>query len=134
FDLGAQSPMSLTQELSEYIRACFSGVWIETHEPDEALVEIAALCRQEAWRLASWNIESGLRIAGAPPEGADSPDPLAAIRAAEHLSAPEGAGLMVLENFHRFLGSAEIVQALIRQIQLGKQQRTFIVILAPQVN
>jgi hypothetical protein len=126
-------PMSLAQELSEYIRACFSGVWIETHEPDEALAEIAALCREHSWRLASWNIESGLRVADAPPDGA-SPDPLAAIRAAQHLSAPEGAGLLVLENFHRFLGSAEIVQALIQEIQLGKQQRTFIVILAPQVN
>jgi hypothetical protein len=125
--------MPLAQELSEYIRACFSGVWIETHEPDEALAEIAALCREQSWRLASWNIESGLRVAGAPPEGAAS-DPLAAIRAAEHLSAIEGAGLLVLENFHRFLGSAEIVQALIQQIQLGKQQRTFIVILAPVVS
>lgn len=121
---------SLAEELTEYVRACFSGLWIETYEPDEALAEISALCRRHEWRLASWNLETGLNLSG---EGVGdaSADPLSAIRSAERLAAPEGAGLLVLENFHRFLASPEIVQALIRQIQLGKRQRTFVIILAP---
>ena len=32
---------TLASELAEYVRACFSGVWIETYEPDEAITEIA---------------------------------------------------------------------------------------------
>ena len=40
---------------------------------------------------------------------------------------------MVLVNFHRFLQSAEIVQALVQQITQGKQNRTFIVVLSPVV-
>ncbi len=127
--------MTLAEELAEYVRACFSGLWIETHEPDEALAEIGGLCRAEAWRLAAWNLETGLRVTGhAADDTLAAHDPLAAVRAAERLAAPEGAGLLVLENFHRFLGSAEIVQALVRQIQLGKQQRTFVLILAPLVD
>jgi hypothetical protein len=59
---------------------------------------------------------------------------LAAIRALHSLADPQGTTLLVLQNFHRFLVSAEIVQALIQQIQQGKQQRTFIVVLAPVVN
>lgn len=126
--------MSLAEELSEYVRACFSGLWIETHEPDEALAEIAGLCRAEHWRLATWNIESGLRVAGGPPqESSAAHDPLAAVRAAELLADSAGAGLLVLENFHRFLGSAEIVQAVARQVLLGKQQRTFVIVLSPLV-
>lgn len=39
----------------------------------------------------------------------------------------------MLVNFHRFLGSAEIVQALAQQIWAGKQNRTFVVILSPVV-
>ncbi len=39
---------------------------------------------------------------------------------------------MVLKNFHRFLGNAEIVQTLAEQIQLGKHTRNFYVILSPQ--
>lgn len=122
---------TLSQELEQYIRACFSGVWIETHEPDEALAEIGELCRREGWRLASWNIESGLQGLGSAESTLGGHDPLAALRASQELAAPEGAGLLVLENFHRFLGSAEIVQALARRIQLGKRQRTFIICLSP---
>ena len=39
----------------------------------------------------------------------------------------------MLENFHRFLASSEIIQALAQQIAQGKQNRTSIVILAPVV-
>ena len=39
----------------------------------------------------------------------------------------------MLPNFHRFLQSTEIVQALAHQIQAGKNSRTFIVILSPIV-
>jgi hypothetical protein len=122
---------ALANELAEYVRACFSGLWIETHEPDEAIAEIAALCRREEWRLATWNIESGLQGIGNEDARLGGHDPLAAIRASQELASAEGAGLLILENFHRFLGSAEIVQALARRIQLGKRQRTFIVCLSP---
>ena len=40
---------------------------------------------------------------------------------------------MVLPNFHRFLQSTEIVQALAHQIHAGKNNRTFIVVLSPVV-
>ena len=39
-------------------------------------------------------------------------DPLAAIRAVNTLATPDGTALLVLQNFHRFVQSAEIVQAL----------------------
>ena len=47
------SPSSLASRLSELVSACFTGLWIETHEPDEAIREIATLCRTEHWRLAT---------------------------------------------------------------------------------
>ena len=124
--------MSLAERLSEYVRACFTGLWIETHEHEDALAEMAALCRQENWRLAVWDIDRGLQLAGQEAEAAGS-DPLAAIRALGTLAAPDSTALLVLVNFHRFLNSAEIVQALARQISLGKQQRTFVVVLSPVV-
>ena len=39
----------------------------------------------------------------------------------------------MLQNFHRFLQSAEVVQALAQQIVRGKQNRTIVVILSPVV-
>jgi hypothetical protein len=125
--------MSLAERVSEYVRACFIGLWVESHEHDDALAEMAAPCRQENWRLAGWDIDRGLQISGHETTDAAGSDPLAAIRSLGTLAAQDSSALLVLVNFHRFLNSAEIVQALARQISLGKQQRTFVVVLSPIV-
>ncbi|QDU76852.1 ATP-dependent zinc metalloprotease FtsH 3 [Bremerella volcania] len=124
--------MSLTERLAEYARACFSGIWIESHEHQDALVAIAKLCHQEDWRLATWDIEQGLKVPGAEIEATGN-DPLAAIRSVNSLVTPDGTAILVLQNFHRFLQSAEIVQAIAQQIVAGKQNRTILVVLAPVV-
>jgi hypothetical protein len=64
---------------------------------------------------------------------AGTSDPLAAIRSAGALASENSSALLVLVNFHRFLQSAEIVQALARQLALGKQNRTFVLVLSPVV-
>ena len=125
--------MTLAQRLSEYVRACFTGLWIESHEHPDALAEITALCRQEEWQLATWDIESGLVLSGHTESDTGRSDPLAAIRAINALATPEGTALLVLQNFHRFMQSAEIVQALARQINTGKQNRTILIVLSPIV-
>ena len=124
--------MSLSEPLSEYVRACFTGIWIESHEHHDALVEIAQLCHQQQWRLATWNVEEGLRVQGAEVDAAGA-DPLGAIRSVRSLAGEQDTTLLVLQNFHRFILSAEIVQALAQQIIAGKQNRTFIVVLSPVV-
>ena len=128
--------MTLAERLSEMVRACFTGVWIESHEHQDALADIAGLCRQENWRLATWDLDRGLNVAGIEGGQADSgggADPLAAIRSLGAMASSDGSALLVLVNFHRFLQSAEIVQALAQQIAAGKQNRTFVVILSPLV-
>jgi hypothetical protein len=125
--------MTLSQRLAELVRACFTGIWIESHEHEDALAEIAQLCRNERWPLARWDVAGGLSLAdGNAPEDAGS-DPLAALKSLPALATGDGASLLVLTNFHRFLNSPEIVQHLVRQITAGKQHRTFVVILAPVV-
>ena len=78
-----------------------------------------------------WDVEQGLTLPGNHGAEAGGQDPLAAIRALHALATPKGTALLVLTNFHRFLQSAEIVQALARQISFGKQNRTFIVVCRP---
>ncbi len=126
--------MLLSQQLSEYIAACFTALWIQSHEHEDALAEIAQLCRDEDWRLANWDVSQGLQIAGQNEESdATGTDPLAAIRSINTLATPDGTAILVLSNFHRFMNSAEIVQALQHQFVKGKQNRTFVVILSPVV-
>ena len=126
--------MKMNERFSEYVRACFSGIWLQSHEHQDALMEVGRICQEQSWRFAVWNIESGLtfpveRVSNGPVAG----DPLSAVRAAATLINPEGASILVLQNFHRFLQSAEIVQAMIRQMHDGKQNRVILVVLSPVV-
>jgi len=126
--------MHLMERLSEYVRACFTGVWIESHEHEDAIQEIGQLCRQENWRPATWDLEHGLRFMGTQASGeTGGSDPLAAIRSVNGLASEDSSAILVLVNFHRFLQSAEIVQALAKQLASGKHNRTFVVILSPIV-
>ena len=126
--------MTLSDRLAEYIAACFTALWVQSHEHEEALREIAAMCHQRQWRLASWDIASGLSVVGGEvPAETDGTDPLAAIRTVSALASPESSAVLVLTNFHRFLQSPEVVQAMVRQATLGKQNRTFLVVLSPVV-
>ena len=126
--------MALSERLTEFIRACFTGIWIESHEHQDAILDLAQVCRREHWNLATWDLEAGLRLPGnESAETGSSQDPLAAIRALGAMATENGTAILVLSNFHRFLQSAEIVQALARQVVNGKQNRTIVVILSPVV-
>ena len=128
--------MTLSERLAENVRACFAGIWVQSYEHEDALLEIARLCHSENWRLATWDIDQGLRPSGQSDSDLSETtgaDPLAAVRTLGAMGTDDSASLLVLVNFHRFLNSAEIVQAVARQINHGKNNRTFIVILSPVV-
>ncbi len=125
--------MSLSQRMNELVRACFAGIWVQSHEHGDAIAELSTMCQQEDWRLVTWDIDQGLRHVGGPPIDVEVTDPLSAVRAIGSLASGDAPVLLVLQNFHRFVGSAEIVQAISRAIGDGKQQRAFIVVLSPLV-
>ena len=98
--------MTLSERLKENVRACFSGIWIRSHEHEDALLEIAHLCHSENWKLATWDIDLGLRLSGQTDDGqteATGADPLAAVRALGAMATDDSPSLLILSNFHRFL-------------------------------
>lgn len=128
--------MTLSERLSEYVRACFTGIWVRSFEHDDALADIARLCHEQRWSLATWDVDRGLSIRGETDTTtalASTTDPLAAIKTLGTLGSPDGAVLLVMRNFHRFLGSPEIIQALDSQLAAGRQTRAILVVLAPVV-
>lgn len=127
--------MTLADHLADYVNAAFSGIWITSHEPDEAEREIAQLAKQHDWKLAVWDIAGGIRLPAATNANLDvgAGDPLAALRALPSLATTDGTALLVLHNFHRFFNSPEVIQTTFSQLIAGKQQRTFIVVLSPVV-
>ena len=129
--------MTLAERLAEFVRAAFTGLWIQSFEHDDAIAEIARLCRQQRWTLATWDIDRGLSIAGRAEDSGsvvNATDPLAAIRSLGAMANPEGTSLLVLRNFNRFLNNIEVVQALDSAIATGKTGRTFVVVLSAVVN
>jgi len=129
--------MTLTDQLIDYINAAFTGLWGNTHEPDEAEREIIQLAIRKKWKAAVWDVASGVRmidskgVVNQTDTGAG--DPLTALRALPALADADGTAVLLLHNFHRFLNSPEVIQTTFAQLVAGKQQRTFIVILSPVV-
>ena len=123
----------LKEKLKELISACFTGIWIETFEFQEAISEITQLCRDEEWIGATWDVGQGLCVGNGEPL-AEVADPLAAIRAVKGLAAQDGTVLLVMNNLHKFVSSIEVMQALQRQLVAGKQDRTIIIGLSPKVS
>ena len=110
--------MTLTDRLTEYVHAAFTGLWVQTHEADEAEREILQHARQEKWTVAVWDIADGLRVATAsagtrPETGAG--DPLAALRALPALADSSGTALLLMHNLHRFLTNPEVIQTAFAQ-------------------
>ncbi len=128
--------MTLTEQLTDYVNAAFTGLWVVTREPDEAQREILALARDQSWQVATWDVAAGLRLPadpGAVRSDAGPGDPLAVLHALPGLARPDGTTLLLLHNYHKFLNSPEVVQTLFGRLVAGKQDRTFVVVLAPLV-
>ncbi len=104
--------MKFADSLHEHIAAAFTGLWVQSYEHEDALAEIGRLCTQHEWPLAVWDIDRGLQVRGQAVESAA--DPVAAIKSIAALAPNDekGSAILVLPNFHRFIGSAEVVQAL----------------------
>ena len=128
--------MKLSETLTDYIHAAFSGIWILTNEPDEAEREMGQLARQQQWKVAVWDVAGGLRFPIARANGptdVGGGDPLAVLRAIPALADDKGTSLVLLHNFHRFLTNPEVIQTMFAQLVAGKQQRTFLIVLSPVV-
>jgi hypothetical protein len=128
--------MKLTDQLTDYINAAFTGIWVQTSEQDEAEREIVQHARQQRWKLAIWDLAHGLRLPGnpdGPRQDSSAADPLAALRSLPALAERNGTALLVLHNFHRVLNNPEVIQTTFAQLVAGKQQRTFLVVLSPTV-
>lgn len=123
----------LSNRVRELVAGCFTAIWIESHEPQEAILELGQLCRAETWQFATWNIDQSMRVGGSESPVDEVNDPLAAVKASQAMNGAE-TSILVLENFHRFMKSVEIIQAMVSQIHAGKQSRSILVVLAPKVD
>ena len=124
---------TLGLRMSELVRACFTGVWIKSYEPDDAIAELAQLCCAENWSLMTWDIARGLRASGETTASTEPVDPIGALKTLSAISNDDTPTILVLRSYHRFLGSGEVVAEVAKAITQGKTQRKFVVVLSPIV-
>src|SRR5699024_2023399 len=75
--INKETKMSLGDQFTDYVRACFTGLWIETSEQNEAIQEIQQLCQTQHWDCQVWDIEQGLQPPASDSETLGQGDPLA---------------------------------------------------------
>ena len=64
--------MFLRNRVRELVDACFSGIWIESHEHHDAIAELMPLCSEESWQLILWDIDQGLHSGAGGPTGVEA--------------------------------------------------------------
>jgi hypothetical protein len=111
--------------LSNYLKAGYPGLYIETHEPLRAISTI----NTETWQAYSWDCQRGIidRSAGKTIE--DIVDPLSAVK---WLGGRNDAVLFV-QNFHHFLSAVEIIQEIQNSIPTWKGSGCCLAMVGPRV-
>ena len=117
----------LTDKLRELIDAGFSGIWIQSAEPDEAISEIRTLANREGWTIAGQD-EAGNLVTV--PSG--DFDPYAAVAGFGTMEGDDTA-LLILPNYGSYLQDPAVRQIVFRTIQTGKKAKRHIIIVAAQV-
>ena len=112
-------------DLSNYLKAGYPGLYIETREPLRAIAAI----RTEGWRAHSWDCRRGVveRESGRIIE--DISDPLGALKWLGGLSDT----VLFMQNFHHFLGSVEIIQEIQNSIPVWKGSGCCLAMIGPRV-
>ena len=58
--------MNLADQLTDYVHATLTGLWVQSSEPDEAEREIVQHARQQGWAVAVGDVAGGLRVPASP--------------------------------------------------------------------
>lgn len=126
---------ALQRNVKDHVNACFTGLYVVTQEPNEAIKEIAATAAARDWSVATWDIADGLAFVHPNPTPGDRDQDT--LKPLHYLQAVEpGSGrstLVVLPDYHFFLQDPLVIETLRHTIIRGKETRTFVVITAPSV-
>ena len=121
--------MSLETEICELVCAGFSGIWVESQECDDAIESIRKLADSRKWGFDVWDIDRELYSAAI-----KAPGPVEALKYLDSPQPPDQEqSILVLKNFHRFIGNPQVLQTLANRLVSGKSKGQHIIILAPVI-
>ena len=121
----------MTQNIVAYIRAGFAGLYIVTHEEVRAEAVLKTAAGELEYSLFCWSVCTGL----ANPETGSVENILDPVEAIEAIQGLPEKSILVLRDFHRFLGDAAqpasplVLRSLREQIRRARTQAKVMVIL-----
>ncbi len=147
--------MGLREDFALHVNAGFSGLWIRSVEPEDAVNELLHVCRENAWQLVEYDIASGLngyqepvkealaevRVEAAKPSMLLSQWPQLVRKIQNRELAAAAAGkdvppqrtILVMHNMHRkelLVDNSLLIQSLYNLTRLGRTaEGQFVIVL-----
>ncbi len=112
-------------DIQSYLKAGYPALHVITQEAERATLTIAA----EGWSKYSWDCLRGITDPGTGRTLEDVYDPLAALK----WLGGKADTILVVQNFHHFLGSVEIIQEIQNGLAIWKAQGSCLVIVGPPI-
>jgi hypothetical protein len=112
-------------DLSNYLKAGYPGLYIETHEPLRAIASL----RTDNWQSYSWDCQRGIIELDSGQITDDVSDPLGAVK----WLGQRNDTVLFAQNFHHFFNSVEIIQEIQNSIGIWKGSGCCLAMVGPQV-
>jgi len=112
--------------ITNYVKAGYPGIIIPTQESDRAIKSICA----DGWETYSWDCLQGIIQMKTSRVVENIIDPLEALK----WLSQKCDTILIVQNFHHFLGSVEIIQAIQNNIHIYKGQGSCLVMVGPHFN
>jgi SpoVK/Ycf46/Vps4 family AAA+-type ATPase len=117
------------RELETLIRARYPLIYLVSHEEQRVDTLVGELAQRLGRQHLAWSVTQGLAPQGAARlPGEETRDP---VKALSTIARSKDPSLVVLKDFHRHLGSDEVVRALRELGQTLKDTQTTVLIVAP---
>lgn len=115
--------------ITEYIRAGYPLLWLSTLEYERAIDQLLRDASEVDFGLYLWDVVNGAASADRSPVAGAPKDPLGVVKWSYSQMAPKT--VLALMNFHRFLNSVEVVQAIINGVQALRTSGRVVVVVSP---
>lgn len=112
--------------ITNYMKAGYPALLINTQEPYRAISTIEV----DGWSVLAWDCLRGIVDTNEGKLVEDIIDPLAAL----NWLANQGDTVLMMQNFHHFMDSVEILQVIQNNVHLYKGQGSCLVIVGPMFN
>jgi len=112
-------------DITNYLKAGYPAIYIVTREPERAMRTINA----KDWKSYSWDCLRGVTDPETARTVEDVLDPLGALK----WLCRQADSILIVQNFHHFMGSVEIIQEIQNSMPIWKAQGSCLVIAGPHM-